>query len=231
MWIILLPIVCIAGYVVYMKVILPKMNEKSAEKQEFFTGNFISQISGRENEVRSQYVKTNDSVSLIAKQMNEDTIEGITSCMERRDLKDVAKQVLTNVAGQAIGKLVGVGFKQTDNEEAYYLALTPDKLHYLHFSESGKCREHLSFDRNRMENLESGNVTSSEAMTVQADMFGTFRISFTYDGSPYKFFYYDKFYIHPSAKEVSDEEQELAELTCLFAEPFLKFAASIRREN
>ena len=50
MWIILLPIVCIAGYFVYIKVILPKMNEKSAEKQEFFTGNFISQISGCENE-------------------------------------------------------------------------------------------------------------------------------------------------------------------------------------
>ena len=232
MWIIvLLPIACIVGYFVYLKVILPKMNAQSEEKQKAFTSNFISQVSGREDEVRSQYVKTNGSVKRIAKQMDADAIEGIVSCMEKRDLKDVAKQALTNVAGNIVGKFVGVGFKQTDNEEAYYLALTSDKLHYVHFSESGECREHLSFDRNQMRNLETGKVTSTEAMTVQADMFGTFRLSFEYEGTPYKFFYLDRCYIHPAAEEVPNEEKEFAELNYLFAEPFLKFAATVWRES
>ena len=232
MWIIvLLPIVCVAGFFWYNKVYLPQTHEKSEEKQRAFADSFISQIRGREDEVRSQYVQTNNSVSPIAKQMNEDAIMGIISCMERRDLKDVARQTLTNVAGKAVGKMVGIGFKQVDNEEFYFLALTSDKLHYLHFSESGNCREHLIFDRNRMEYLETGKVTAVESAAVQGDMFSSTRLSFTYEGTQYKFFYFDKFYGYPSDDDVTDGEKELAELNYLFAEPFLKFAAGVRREE
>ena len=228
MWIIvLIPIVCIVGLFVYNKMVLPKMTEKSEEKQKSLTSNFVSQISGREDEVRNQYVKTNGTVSRIANQINANAIEGIVSCMEKRDLKDVAKQALTNAAGNVVGKIFGVGFEKTDNEEAYYLALTPDKLHYVHFSDSGKCREHLFFEFNKMINLEAGKVTSAEAMTVQADMFGTFRLSFEYEGTTYKFFYFDKCYIHPADEDVADEKKEFAQLNYLFAEPFLKFAADI----
>jgi hypothetical protein len=203
------------------------MNEKAEAKQKSLTENFISQIRGREAEVKSQYVKTNDSVRLIVKQMQEDTIEGIVSCMERRDLKDVAKQALTNVAGNVVGKLVGVGFKQTDNEESYYLALTPDRLHYIHFSESGECKEHLIFERNRMENLESGQITAAEAAAAGGSMFGSVRLGFTYDGTSYKFFYYNEFYRHPAVEDPDDEDKEFAALNYLFAEPFLKFAATL----
>ena len=231
MWLIVLIVVGMAGYFVYTLVLLPKKNEKAEEKQKSLADNFISQISGREDEVRRQYAETNGSVSPIAKQAKEDTLDGIISCMERRDMKDVTRQVLTNVAGKAVGKLVGIGFKQVDNEEHYYLALSAERLHYLHFSESGTCKEHLVFDRTRMEQLESGKVTSAEAITNSADMFSTFRLSFTYEGVPYKFFYYDKFYDHPSAGKVADEVKEFAERNYLFAEPFLRFAESFRQEE
>ena len=232
MWIIvLLPVLCIAGFFVYTKIILPQMNEKEEAKQKSLTENFISQIRGREVEVKSQYVKTNASVRFITKQMQEDTIEGIVSCMERRDLKDVAKQALTNVAGNVVGKIAGVGFKQVDNEESYYLALTPDRLHYIHFSESGKCKEHLVFERSRMEYLESGKITATEAAAAGGSMFESDRLGFTYEGTSYKFFYFDKFYGHPSVEESADEDEEFAALNYLFAEPFLKFAATVRRES
>ena len=231
MWIILLPILCVAGYFVYTKVIAPQMNEKSEEKQKSLTDNFVAQIRGRESEVKSQYAETNGSVRLIAAQMNEETIEGIVSCMEKLDFKDVTRQTITNVAGNAVGKMVGIGFKQTDNEEDYYLALSADRLHYLHFSESGECREHLIFERNRMENLESGKVTASEAVSTSGDMFSTKRLGFTYDGASYKFFYFDKFYGHPSVKDSADEDKVFAEQNYLFAEPFLKFASTFWRES
>ena len=231
MWtIVLIPILCVAGFFVYSKIILPQMNEKAEAKQNSLTDNFILEIRGREAEVKSQYIKTNGSVRFIVKQIKEDTIEGIISCMEKRDLKDAAKQVLTNVAGKAVGKLVGVGFKQSDNEEDYYLVLSSDRLHYLHFSESGECREHLIFERNRMENLESGNITATEAAAAGGSMFASVRLGFTYDGTPYKFFYFDKFYGLPFVEESADEDKEFAALNYLFAEPFLKFAAAVRRE-
>lgn len=207
------------------------MNEKAEAKQKSLTENFISQIRGREAEVKSQYVETNGTVCLIVEQMQEDTIEGIVSCMEKRDLKDVAKQALTNVAGNVVGKIVGVGFEQTDNEENYYLALTPDRLHYLRFSESGECEGHLIFERNRMENLESGKITATEAAAAGGSMFESTRFSFTYDGTSHKFFYYDEFYIHPSAEDSDDEDKEFAALNHLFAKPFLEFAATVRRES
>ena len=231
MWIIvLIPVLCVAGFFVYNKIIIPKMNEKAEAKQKFLTENFISEIRGREAEIKSQYVETNGSVRFIVEQIEEDTIEGIVSCMERRDLKDVAKQALTNVAGKAVGKLIGIGFEQSDNEESYYLALSTDRLHYLHFSESGQCKEHLIFERNRMENLESGNITATEAAAAGGSMFASVRLGFTYDGTPYKFFYFDKFYGLPFVEESADEDKEFAALNYLFAEPFLKFAAAVRRE-
>jgi len=236
MWtIILVLIVFVGGYFAYIKIIMPKMNEKADERQKTVKGDVISQLSGREDEVRDAYLKTHGSVSLIANQMNEDTIEGIISCMERRNLKDVTRQALKNVAGKAVGQLVGIGFKQTDNDENYYLAFSPERLHYLHFSTEGECREHLLFDRNRLENPETGKVTSSEATTLAADMFETTRLSFTYEGETYKFFYFEKFYNFVSDDDDDDDDKvsdkEFAELNYLFAEPFLKFAASIRQES
>ena len=230
MWIILLVLACVAGFYVYNKILLPKMNQKAEEKHESSKGKFISQISGHEDEVRNQYLKSSDSVSPIAKQMNEEPIEAIISCMQLRNIKDATRQALTNVAGQAVGKLVGVGFKQTDNEEHYYLGLCPNTLHYLHFSDEGACKEHLTFDRSRMENVETGKVTATEAATISADMFETSRFSFTYNGDAYKFFYFHRFYAHPNAEESDDDEQEekeYTELNYLFAEPFLKFAAGV----
>ena len=237
MWtIVLVLIVCVGGFFVYNKVVLPKMNVKAEDKQKLASDNVISQISGREDEVRKQLLETNDLVNLIAGEVNEDTIEGIISCMERRNLKDVTRQALKNVAGKAVGQLLGIGFKQTDNEENYYLALSSERLHYLHFSNEGECREHLMFDRNQMENLETGKVTSAEATTLAADMFETNRLSFKYDDETYKFFYYDKFFNLSTDDDDDDDDspeadKAFAEQNYLFAEPFLKFATSIRSES
>jgi hypothetical protein len=232
MWIIvLLPVLCVAGFFVYTKIIVPQMTEKSEAKQKTFTDSFISEIRGRETEVKSQYAITNGLILFIAKQMNGDTIEGVISCMEKRDLKDFARQALTNAAGNVIGKLTGIGFEQTDNEESYYLALSPDRLHYFHFSENGQCKEHLTFERNRMENLASGKITATEAAAAGGSMFEAARLGFMYDGTEHKFFYYDKFYGHPSVKEAADADKEFAAVNYLFAEPFLKFAATVRRES
>ena len=234
MWAMLVFVALFAGGLyVYMKIILPKMNEKSEEKQAKLASDVISQMKGREDEVRERLLKSSDTISLISNTIDGDRIEGIISCMERRDLKDVTRQGLTNVAGKAVGKLTGIGFKQKDNEEDYYLVVNPEKIHYLHFSDDGECREYLSFDRSRMEYLETGKVTTAEATMLSANMFESNRLSFTYDGDTYKFYYYDKFYsLNTDDDDDNDAaDKEFAEQNYLFAEPFLKFAASVRRES
>lgn len=125
------------------------------------------------------------------------------------------------MAGKALGKLTGVGVKEVDNTEYYYLALTDSNLHYLHYSERGQCKEHLSFERSKMTNLEVSKVTSADMLKNNAYVGETERFSFESGDTQYKFFFYDKMYAHPLAKKHSLED--VAKVNHLFATPFLDF--------
>lgn len=227
MWIIALPIAIIVLFMLYSYVIVPRMNAKYEEKIGKASNDFAQQIAGNETETKKQFIQNNEHVSPIAIQINEQDIIAIISCQEKRETKDFLRQQAVNIAGKALGKLTGVGVKEVDNTEHYYMALTKDNLHYLHYSERGQCKEHLSFERNLMNNLEVGKITSADMLKNNAYAGETERLSFEIGDTQYKFFFYDKIYAHPAAYEKHSLE-DVAKVNYLFAKPFLTFVEQYR---
>lgn len=221
MWIIAIPVVFIALFMVYSFVIAPKMNASYETKMNNAAADFAQQIIGRESEVKQQFIEENEHIKPIAFQINDRDIVAIISCQEKRETKDFIRQQAVNMAGRALGRLTGVGVKEVDNTEYYYLALTHNNLHYLHYSEKGQCKEHLSFERTRMSNLEVAKVTSADMLKNNAYVGTTERFSFESGDTEYKFFFYDEMYAHPTAK--ADDISDMAKVNYLFAKPFLNF--------
>jgi hypothetical protein len=140
--------------------------------------------------------------------------------MEKRELKDFLRQQTANL----LNKLQGEGIKETDNLDSYYLVLTKEKLHYLRYATEGNCKEHLSFKREHMTNLECGKVTGAEMMKNKAILGDTKRLRFVSNDIEYKFFFYSCLFAHPQGITSGNIHQEFAELNYLFAEPFKSFA-------
>ncbi|MFD2967261.1 hypothetical protein [Sphingobacterium bambusae] len=227
MWIIAIPIVFIGLYLVYQFVLLPKMNAGQERKLEANRQEFASRIAGREEAVKQQFIQDNEHLLPLVFQTDEQDIIGIISCQEKRETKDFLRQQAINMAGRALGKLTAVGVRELDNTEHYFLVLTPSNLHYLHYSEQGQCKEHIAFDRTKMTDMEVGKITSADMLKNSAFAGQTERLSFISEDTQYKFFFYDKLYAHPSAKDESFEN--IAEVNYLFAKPFLAFAEQYRR--
>lgn len=226
MWIIAIPIVVIALFMLYSFVIVPKMNASYEAKMNNASNDFAQQIAGNESEIKKQFIQENEHIKPIALQINDQAIIAVISCQEKRETKDFLRQQAVNMAGKALGKLTGIGVKEVDNTEFYYLALTDTNLHYLHYSERGQCKEHLSFQRANMTNLEVGKVTSADILKNNAYVGETERFSFESGDTQYKFFFYDKVYAHPSAKKHGLDD--LAKVNYLFAKPFLTFLSPYR---
>jgi len=226
MWIIAIPIVFVILFMVYSYVIVPKMNANYEAKIGKASGDFAQQIVGREAETKAQFIQDNEHIKPIAFQINEQHIIAVISCQEKRETKDFLRQQAVNMAGRALGKLTGVGIKEVDNTEHYYLALTNSKFHYLHYAENGQCKEHLSFERNLMSNLEVGKITSADMLKNNAHAGDTERLSFESGDTQYKFFFYDKMYAHPLAK--NHDLEDVAKVNYLFAKPFLEFVQPYR---
>ncbi len=228
MWIIAIPIIAILLFMVYTYVLLPSMKKKEEAKNQSFMADFSKEIAGREDEVRQQFCKENPYIKPIEDDVKE-PIVALISCMEKRETKDFIRQQAVAMAGKAVKGLVGVGFKEVDNTEYYYLALTDKNLHYLHYSDSGKCKEHLVFDGSQMQDMESGEVTAGETVKNSAVMGDSKRFSFVYDDTQYKFFFYDHIWGHPLGKSKGNRDKEFAEINYLFAEPFKKYTNTVRK--
>lgn len=226
MWIIVIPVVVIALFMIYSFVIVPKMNASYEAKIKNASADFAQQIIGKEAQVKQQFVEENEHIKPIAFQINDKGIIAVISCQEKRETKDFLRQQAVNMAGKALGRLTGVGVKEVDNREYYYLVLTNNHLHYLHYSEKGQCKEHLSFERNRMTNLRVGEVTSEDMLKNNAYVGETERFSFESGDTQYRFFFYDKMYAHPTAK--NHDISDMAKVNYLFAKPFLKFFDTYR---
>ena len=226
MWIIAIPVVVIALFMVYSFVIAPKMNVGYKAKMKGASHEFAQQIIGREAEVKRQFVEENEHIKPIAFQINDKSVVAVISCQEKRETKDFIRQQAVNLAGKGLGRLTGIGVREVDNTEYYYLTLTVNHLHYLHYSENGRCKEHLSFERTRMSNLKVAKVTSADMLKNNAYVGTTERFSFESGDTQYKFFFYDEMYAHPAAK--ADDISDMAKVNYLFAEPFLKFFEQYR---
>lgn|GEM_PF-2836259 len=223
MWIVAIPIVLIVLVMVYQYALLPKMKAKHEEKLSRASDDFALQIAGKEAETKTMFIQSNEHIKPIVFQIQEQDIMGIISCQEKRETKDFLRQQAVNIAGKALGRLTGVGVREVDNTEHYFLVLTHAHLHYLHYSDRGDCKEHLSFERNGMENLAVGKITSADMLKNNAFVGETERLTFESGDTQYNFFFYDKMYAHPKAGDKYSTMQEMSKVNYLFAKPFLAF--------
>jgi hypothetical protein len=199
------------------------MYAKHEEKLNNFSDSFASKIRGREEETKKNYIQTNEHIKPIVLLINEQDIIGIISCQEKREMNDFIRQQTVNLIGRVIGKIIGIGIKEVDNTEHYYLVLTNEHLHYIHYSNKGECKEHLSFQNNQLTNWKTGKVRSGDMIKNNAFAGNTQKLSFDSNGTTYKFFVYDKMYAHPLAGHEHSNSQEISEINYLFAKPFKKF--------
>ncbi len=227
MWMLFIPVAFIVLFLVYNYVILPSWKKKIDDKNQKLTDEFASKINGRENEFRDNYLSSNRFFKAVSEQIQNENITALISCQEKREIKDFLRQQAVNVAGKALGKLTGVGVKEVDNTEYYYLALTPKELHYLHYSEEGNCKEHLLFKRENIQQIEVGKITSEDMLKNNAYAGDTKRLSFINNDTKYKLFFYDIIFTHPMGRF---KKTQFIEISYLFGKPFLNFTKEFERK-
>lgn len=228
MWIIAIPVIAIVLFMVYNYVIVPTIKKKEEAKNQSLMNDFSAEVNGQEREIRERFTRENSYIKPIADQIGE-PIQALISCMEKREMKDFLRQQAVAMAGKAVKGLTGFGFKEVDNTEYYYLALTDRNLHYLHYSLQGKCKEHLVFDGSKITDPEVGEVTAGETVKNNAAQGDSTRFGFVYDDTLYKFFFYDNVWGHPAGKSKRNKDKEFAEINYLFAEPFKKYTDSLKK--
>lgn len=208
----------------YALVIAPRMAKKYKAEAEGLQQNFAESIRGREDETRREYLKNDTLMQPFTEQLQDANILGMISCMEKRSTKDFIRQQAIGAAGKVLGKVTGVRVKEVDNQDNYWLAITKENLHYLHYDDDGGCIEHLCWDLPQLNQIETGKPSTEEMFTGKAEP-GTTRISFSSKDIKYKFFFFDNLWGHPLGKVRKDDKAQAAELNYLFAEPFKKLVA------
>lgn len=221
MWFITLPIALIVLFVVYQYVLLPKLNANHEKKMAKLTDAFAKEIMGKESDVKSEFIQQNENIKPISNQIQEQDIIGVISCQEKREIKDFVRQQAINMAGKMLKKATGVRVKEVDNTESYFLVLTQEHLHYLHYAENGRCKDYYSFKRADIKHMEYGEITSKDIIKHNAYVGETKKLSFEYDGSLFQFFIYNTLYLFPTAK--NESLKEITKINYLFAKPFLEF--------
>ncbi len=211
-------------FLVYFLIILPKIKGKADKTYATQMEENYLKFKGNEQKHRNEYAQNSEYIKHIAVSIPDEPIRGVVSCMERREFKDVVRQVGVNIAGKVVGKVTGFGFKEVDNYDNYYLLITEKHLYYLHYDGNGDCIEKLSFYLDLIENFVVGNANSKDMLQYNATLGSSKRINFTYDGKKRQFFYYQVLLPHPLAQvKKYFKNNELASVNYLFVEPFKDF--------
>jgi hypothetical protein len=215
------PAIIAAVFILYVVFVLPKLQQKMAAQATEHMKDFENRIKGREEEEKQRILSDPDLFQPIGLRLSDEKVIGITSCMEKRDFKDVLKQGLINGVGRMVGKTVGIGFRRTDNTDAYYLILTDKQLHYMMFDEK-VCKHHLSFPLTNLADvkLENGGFKDSYTGGQQ----GAKKLTFKLNGKEEKLYYYEHIVKLPDSTLIAGlgkaNNERAIVLGTLFLEPF-----------
>lgn len=221
MWMVAIALLIVILFCLYSYRTLFKIDAKLQEKINYASDNFALQIAGREIEIKKQFIQESEHINPIVLQIEEHDIIAIISCKEKRGAYVFKEQEDRTEVGETVKKRIEDHINKMLNIAHYYLVLTNDNLHYLQYSKKGECKDHLCFERKKIENL---NIYQT-AVTDEPYTGETTYLNFEYENIPYKFCYYDKFHAHPSVEKTSLEE--LIKINCLFAIPFKIFTENI----
>lgn len=100
----------------------------------------------------------------IKKQMQDAPIDAFTQCAYITTVGNKVKSAAVTAAKTAAWAMVGVKARYHEADNAAYLVLSGENLHYLFFEE-GEAKEHLVFDRFRLLSAKPAAITNGEKVT------------------------------------------------------------------
>jgi hypothetical protein len=197
---------------------IPRMIKKyTARATEQQTADYLAKAGDNVVKDKEEALKDSSLFKPLWDSISNETLTGITSCMEKRDFTDVAYQAAIKI----INKSMGSGYRQVDNYDAYYLVLTAERLHYFVFDEK-RCERHLSYPLKELLQLTISSATVADNITG-GNMTGK-KLSFVHNGEAHKFYYFESIVKTPDNRWFSfvnpEANKERIKLTALFAKPF-----------
>ena len=179
-------------------------------------------IMGKEEDLKKAYLS--GILKPVADAIGNNNIIGLTECMEYRTTGDVIKDAAINTAGKAVAELAGIGFKVTNNNYSYYLALTNAELYYLAFK-NDECIDNRMFTLNELSGIEfgKGNIIDQR---LKGGASGAEKLIFSHQGKKFTFYYFKQIcYLPDQQKPVKEDYSKL--YICL-TEPFVEKIATLK---
>lgn len=178
----------------------------------------------------------NNRFSAITRQMQGAPIDAFTQCAYIASVADKAKSAAATAAKTLAWAAVGVKARYNEADHAAYLVLSGEELHYLFFVE-GEAKEHLVFDRYRLQNAATGTVNNAEKVTRMGSVTGrkSHKLSVDIEGKRVDVIYYDAIERYPETilamqKNAFDSMGQFKLLGRYFKEQFYTAYPHLRQE-
>lgn len=107
----------------------------------------------------------------IKEQMKEYSVDAVTECMHITNLGRQATSAAITAAKTAAWAAVGVKARYHTADNACYLVLSGEDVHYLFFEE-GEMKEHLFFDKYRLMNARIEQTSGTDKVTRMSSAMG-----------------------------------------------------------
>ncbi|HCX56149.1 MAG TPA: hypothetical protein DHU90_06145 [Sphingobacterium sp.] len=148
---------------VFFSLMMMKKQKETAKKYEGESG--IGLAPGVEDEL------LNDEFSELRKQLNGAPIDAFTQCAYIATVGDKVASAAATAAKTVAWAAVGVKARYNERDNASYLVLSNNELHYVFFDE-GEVRDHLVFDHETLLNARTAQITNAEKVTRMGSVMG-----------------------------------------------------------
>ncbi|WP_312362033.1 hypothetical protein [Sphingobacterium sp.] len=119
--------------------------------------------------VRDELLK--DEFVELKKQLNGAPIEAFTQCAYIATVGDKVAGAAATAAKTVALAAVGVKARYNERDNASYLVLSNNELHYVFFDD-GEVRDHLVFDHETLLDARTAQITNSEKVTRMGSVMG-----------------------------------------------------------
>ncbi|MGJ1243904.1 MULTISPECIES: hypothetical protein [Sphingobacterium] len=148
---------------VFISLMMMKKQKETAKKYEGESG--IALAPGVKDELLS------DEFSELRKQLNGAPIDAFTQCAYIATVGDKVASAAATAAKTVAWAAVGVKARYNERDNASYLVLSNNELHYVFFDE-GEVRDHLFFDHETLLDARTAQITNSEKVTRMGSVMG-----------------------------------------------------------
>jgi hypothetical protein len=148
---------------VFISLMMMKKQKETARKYEGDAG--IALAPGIKDELLRQEFHE------LTKQMNGAPIEAFTQCAYIATVGDKVASAAATAAKTVAWAAVGVKARYSERDNASYLVLSNNELHYVFFDD-GEAKDHLVFDQESLLNARPAQISNSEKVTRMGSIMG-----------------------------------------------------------